>query len=168
MRIVWALLIWGVFTGGLTFYMQQRDTVAGTQPAAITLEKAPGRYFLNITTTFAAEPDPFALTTGDEPPAALLVRLGSNIVMSKADGIKPGIPMQVALADGLTVGSNEIFVQASPPLRAESGAQAVRVQILKDDIVLKEQTFWAAPGENVAESMRFDIEVEKGGDGHDH
>ncbi len=168
MRIIWVLVIWGMFVGGLTFYMQQRDTAAMVQPAAIHLEKAAGRYILSLTTTFTAEPDPFALMVDGESPAALVVRLGAHTIISKTGGIIAGEPVRVELTDGLKVGANELFIQASPPLQTTNGAQAVRVQLYKDEQVLKEQTYWAAPGENIAQSFRFAIEAEQEQDGHDH
>ena len=92
MRIVWAAVIWVVFAGGLMIYMLQRGSAAQTPANEIFVETAKGVYTLVVTTTFAAQPDPFALTAGDEAPAALQIRMGSR-VQCDADyaGCIPGI-----------------------------------------------------------------------------
>ena len=168
MRIGVAALIWILFIGGLTTYMLQRGSAAPSSADKITIEGAQGTYSLVVTTTFTAQPDPFALTNDSAPPAALLVRMGQQILLSKTDDILPGQPMGVTITDGLVKGTNEILVQASPPLDNADQAQAVRVQLLRDDWQITEQTYWAAPGENISEVFRFDLVTQLEDADHDH
>ena len=149
-------------------YMLQRDSVTPAPVEGIKAATAEGIYTLVITATFAAEPDPFALTATDDPPLALQVRMGSQVLLSKTDDIQPGQPIQVPLAKGLVVGANEIFVKASPPIETNARAQAVRIQLLRDGLTFVEQTYWAAPGENVSETFRFDIDDQQEDAAHDH
>jgi hypothetical protein len=148
--------------------MLQRDSVIPAPAQGITAAAARGAYTLVVTATFAAEPDPFALTAGDDPPPALQVRMGSQVLLSRTDDIQPGQPMRVPLTKGLIVGANEIFVKASPPVETNVQAQAVRIQLLRDGLTFVEQTYWAAPGENVSETFRFDIDDQQEDTAHDH
>jgi hypothetical protein len=165
---VWAAVIWVVLAGGLTIYMLQRGSAASTPANDIGVEAARGAYTLVVTTTFAAQPDPFALTAGGEAPAALQIRMGSRIVLQKTDDILPGRPMRVAIDEGLVKGTNELFIEASPPLDSADRMQAVRLQLLRDELTVAQETFWADPGENISQSFRFDIAERPRDTDHDH
>ena len=65
MRIVWAAVIWVIFTGGLMSYMVQRGSGTPAPTEGIKTEAARGVYTLSVTATFTAEPDPFALESTD-------------------------------------------------------------------------------------------------------
>jgi hypothetical protein len=168
LRIVWAAVIWVVFAGGLMTYMLQRGSVAQTPAEAVTIETAQGVYTLVVTTTFAAQPDPFALTAGGEAPAALQIRMGSRVFFHKTDDIMPGRPMRVTIHEGLVKGANELFIEASPPLDSADQAQAVRLQLLRDELMVAQETFWAEPGENISKTFRFTIEARQEEAQHDH
>lgn len=162
MRIVGALIVWIMVIGGLLLYTQHRDMVVEGVGEAFTTQKAAGRYVLTVTTTFDAEPDPFALTTESAgQPAALLVRMGDRTLLRVIDRIAAGQPIRVTLDGGLATGVNEIYVEASPPLSAGDRAQAVRIQILNDDVSVAEQTFWSSAGGKVAETFRFQIDADR-------
>ncbi len=171
MRIVWAAVIWVVFAGGLMTYMLQRGSTAQMPANEIAMETAQGVYTLVVTTTFAAQPDPFALTAGGEAPAALQIRMGSRVLLYKTDDIAPGRPIRVAIDKGLVKGANELYIEVSPPLgsgdRAQT-AQAVRIQVFRDELVVAQDTFWSDPGENISRTFRFDIEAPHRDTEHDH
>jgi hypothetical protein len=149
-------------------YMLQRGSVARTPADQIVMERAQGVYTLVVTTTFAAQPDPFALTAGGEAPAALQIRMGPRVLLHKTNDIMPGRPMRVAIDEGLVKGTNEIFIEASPPLDSADRAQAVRLQLLRDELTVAQDTFWADPGENISKTFRFDIEKRHKDTEHDH
>jgi anaerobic selenocysteine-containing dehydrogenase len=149
-------------------YMLQRGTMAQTPADEIAMETAQGVYTLVVTTTFSAQPDPFALTAGGEAPAALQIRMGSRVLLHKTDDIMPGRPMRVTIDEGLAKGTNELFIEASPPLDSADQAQAVRLQLLRDELTVAQDTFWADPGENISKTFRFDIEKRHEDTEHDH
>jgi hypothetical protein len=161
------LAIWVVFAGGLTVYMLQRGSAAQTPAKAFATEAAQGVYTLVVTTTFAAQPDPFALTTGGEAPAALQIRMGSRILLQKTDGILPGRPMRIPIDQGVAKGTNELFIEATPAVDSADRAQAVRLQLLQDDLTVAQATYWADPGENIAKTFRFEIEERHKDSEHD-
>lgn len=168
MRIVWAAIIWVVLAGGLTTYMLQRGSAARTPTGEIAMETAQGIYTLVVTTTFAAQPDPFALTAGGEAPAALQIRMGSRVLLHRTADIMPGRPVRVAIDEGLMKGTNELFIEASPPLNSADRAQAVRLQLLRDELIVVQETFWAEPGEKISKTFRFDIDDRHEDAGHVH
>jgi hypothetical protein len=149
-------------------YMLQRGSVARTPANEITTERAQGVYTLVVTTTFAAQPDPFALTAGGEAPTALQIRMGSRVLLQKTDDIMAGRPMHVTIDEGLAKGTNELFIEVSPPLDSADRAQAVRIQLMRDELTVAQDTFWSDPGENISKTFRFDIEKRHTDTEHGH
>jgi len=76
MRPFLAVAIWIVLIGGLTLYMNVRETVK--PPAAIESRQALGAYSAELTTTFPLEADPFALRDESEQAALLLMKLNGK------------------------------------------------------------------------------------------
>ncbi len=168
MRIVWAAAIWIVFAGGLMGYMAQRTAIAPPPETSVSTAAATGVFTLVITPTFAAKPDPFALTAAGDSAFALQVRIGSRILLSRTEDIEPGRPIRVTIGEGLVAGINEIFIEASPPLDTADRSQAVRIQVLQDEITIAEDTFWADPGQKISETLRFETADQKEDPDHDH
>lgn len=160
MRIALAVLIWLMFVGGLGLYTHYRDIAAQALRPSVEIQTAEGSYAMQITTTFAVEPDPFALQTdelGEQP--ALVVRLGEREILKRTDRLEAATPIRVEPLLGLVEGTNEIYLEANPPLEQVGKSQAVRVQIMRDGQTVAEQTFWSAPGGKVADTMRFDLGI---------
>jgi len=170
MRIFLAAFICITFIGGLGLYMSNRAVAVSIPQNNIQPQTARAHYSLLVTTTFAIEPDPFAIQTDDsKPPAGLIVRLGNKEILRQTEQMEAGIPVIVTPLEGLVSGSNEIYLEASPPVDNTDKSHAVRVQIMEDDFSIAEKTFWSQPGSKVADTMRFTIEnQEKKGDEHDH
>ena len=158
MRIALALLIWIVFVGGLGFYMHHRDVSALTSRPDVETQAAKGHYAMEITTTFAVEPDPFALKLdSEEKQPALLVRLVDQEILRVNDRLEAGTPIRLEPLSGLVEGLNEIYLEASPPLEQTGKSHAVRVKILRDGQTVAEETFWSQPGGKVADTMGFEL-----------
>jgi hypothetical protein len=68
-------------------------------------------------------------------------------------------PLRIEPLLGLVEGTNEIYLEASPPIEQVGKSQAVRVQILRDGQTVAEQTFWSAPGGKVADTLRFELGI---------
>jgi hypothetical protein len=164
-----ALLIWITFIGGLLAYTQQhRPEAEGGRPV-FTPPKAEGRFSVTVTTTFAAEPDPFALTAGTtDPPAALMLRMGRRVLLQVTDRLSAAWPVSAPLDEGLNKGINEIYFEAYPSLNDAAQAQAVRLELFKNDQRFAEKTFWSSPGGKVADIFRFTIDPGLEADKHEH
>ena len=145
MRPLLALSVASLILGGLWLYMTFRP-----QPALAIAEPetaAEGRVDIELTLTFDAGPDAFALDVTDAP--TLLVQLRGKDVLRRTDPILAGAQLRVEAVSGLVTGINEFFVQATPQDTAAPVARAVRVRILRNGYPMAEQTLWSEPGELV-------------------
>ena len=170
MRFGLIILIWVVIVGGLGAYMQQRGQPDAAGTAIIAFEKAEDTYALTITTTFAVEPDPFAIQVDDkDKPPALTARLGNREILRITDRLEAGTPIELNPIPDLIEGENEIYLEANPPVGGSATSNAVKIQILHQNQPISEKIFWADPGSKIAGTFRFIIsESEEKKDSHDH
>jgi hypothetical protein len=150
--------------------MIQRDSGAVASRPQVELQAAQGHYALEITTTFAVEPDPFALQTeGGEQKPALLVRLADKEILRVTERLESGVPIGVEPLTELTEGTNEIYLEASAPLEQAGKSHAVRVRVLRDGQTVAERSFWSGSDGRVADTMRFVAAIPRDKDeGHGH
>lgn len=145
MRPILALLVVATLLGGLQTYMWLRPrparSVAAFEPTAA------GIFEVEITLTFAAGPDPFALDLGDAP--SLLVTFRGRDLLRMTEKVPAGEPIRIEEVDGVVAGANEFFVAATPTAQDATVARAIRVRILRDGSTVAEQSLWSDPGESV-------------------
>lgn len=155
-RFVYVLLVWGVLLGGLQGFLRLR----GHAPKTLVAERetATGAYRLEVTLTFAVEPDPFALVTdaNDRPPA-LVIQLQGQDILRVTDRLEAGRPLVVTSVPGLKSGVNEFLVAAYPPQEEAWSANALRLRVLQDQRVLADHTVWSIPPEPILATMVVDI-----------
>lgn len=157
-RTVLSLLFWIVFVGGLAFYMQHRAANVPASNPVVAVARAEGHFTLEITPTFAVEPDPFALVVDDATaPPALLVRLGAQEILRVTDRLEAGASLRLEPVTGLAAGINEIYLEASPPVDEIAKSYAVRMRLLRGGLMLADKTFWSSSGEKVSDILRFDL-----------
>jgi len=169
MRLGLVAAIWILFVGGLASYMRYRDVAGPGSEPAVELKLAEGRYRIEVTPGFTPVPDPFALRTGQEPSApALVVRLAGRELLRLSGGVEAGRPVWIEDVRGLVAGSNEIYVQVSPPIEQGDRRHFVLVRVLRDGVPIAEQTFWGEGGLQVAGTCRFEVEPRDGGDADAH
>jgi hypothetical protein len=169
MRPLIAVVIWVVLVGGLVLFVQSREAVETAQ--SFRLVPVQGTYALEITPTFAAEPDPFALRVEDEEqPSALTVKLNGKEVLRLTDRVDAGASIRVEPLRGLVEGGNELYLEANPPTKEAGRSHAVRVRVLRDGIPLSDRSFWSGQGSKIATTLR--VNTIPGGqqeeDGHAH
>jgi len=161
MRFVLVVCLWVIVIGGLRWYYADRGPknipVREATASQVAVEDV---FRLVLTPTFAAEPDPFALKVGDEAAGGLVVRVNGRQVAVPADSLRQGEPLVVEQLAGIQPGSNEIFVEASPPLAASGRSQAIRVQVIRAGQPLAEATFWGESGARVVGSLPFTLDAE--------
>ena len=158
MRLLVALCVWVVIVGGLALYMNVQETThAGP---AVVEQRAAGTFTLEITPSFTAEPDPFALLLDEKiKPPALVVKLNGTEVVRKTDRVGAGKPLRVEAIAGMVTGANEFYVEASPPADQIGRASAVRVRVLRDDEPIAERTLWSEPGMRIATTFQLTIQA---------
>jgi hypothetical protein len=153
MRPLLAFAVVIVILGGLQLYMTFRPQAR--REAARAEVQAAGQFAVEITLTFDAGPDEFALDVSDAP--SLFVQLRGHDLLRRSDPIEAGSQINVESVDGIVVGANEFFVQATPQDTTANVARAVRVRILRDGQPLADDTLWAEPGDVVQGAVVVDV-----------
>ena len=145
-------------------------------------KEAKGRYFLEITPTFSAEKDPFALQLDENDASnALLLMLGGKVILKVDDTLDAGEKIRIDPVPGLKVGINEFYLEANPAEEVVSLSHAIRVRVLhirEGDLVetaevMVDTTLWSEPGARVAETFELTLKAKKDKketkkDGHSH
>jgi len=170
-RFILVALIWILCVGGVAFYMHARDADRETRTAgtAVAPESAKARYKLELTLTFDAQPDPFALSTDDsQSPSVASVRINDTPAAVLTEGTAPGEPWVKEDIPGIVVGTNELFLEATPPLEDPGIRHGIRVRLLENGQTVADRTFWNEGGSKVTGTLRFEIAPKKNEDDHDH
>lgn len=163
-RLALVALVWLVIIGGTALLQQKETPKSSTEaPTEISVQ---GDYSLELTPTFKTEKDPFALQDDDSQPSAVTVAVSGKQFFA-SDALDADVPVRITLPEGLVAGVNEILVKASPPLYEEGSqpqSNAVRLQLLRGEIPIAQDTFWAEAGQNVVGTLRVTIETPHGGE----
>ncbi len=166
MRFILSLLIWVVFVGGLYLYTTGRDRSSArisAAPAPIEKEAAPIR--LELTPTFSAQEDPFALKTNKQS-EPFEIRLNGSIVPVENLALTRGKTIIIDDISAVSGALNELFVKASPPVSESSLGHGVRVRLLSRGGALADETIWSSGGGLVSGTVSFSTGGQSG-DQHD-
>ncbi|KAF0246339.1 MAG: hypothetical protein FD180_827 [Planctomycetota bacterium] len=159
MRFLLTAGIWIVFAGSVALFTSRRDARGPVESYA--RGPARGIFAVEVTASFAAEPDPFALDTGKEKAAGLVVRV-NGVEAIRAATVRPGEALRAEPVKAVLVGKNELFIEAYPPQDQLNRSHAIRVRVLRDGEPVAEKTFWSEPGTPVA--VAFALEVPAAGE----
>ncbi|MCG8619384.1 MAG: hypothetical protein MI802_24445 [Desulfobacterales bacterium] len=169
MRFLLSLFVWIFFVGGLWAYTANRDATLPEGPARVAdREIRTGEYTLEITPGFSIEADPFALALDDTGrPLGLEVRLNGQILEIGPAEIFRGKVITVTKGIFPTIGFNEFYVKAAPPMSESHLDHCVRVRLLDSGIPVADRTIWGSRGAVVAGTVGFTMAKPKEND-HDH
>lgn len=159
-RLALVAAIWVLVMGGTGLFLRLDAPGAVPRPLLPRPEAVTGDFALEISTSFALAPDPFALTVDAAQGRALTVRL-SGTVVHEADAMPPEGVLRIAPIPGLLAGANEFHVLATPPLDQAGRPEvphALRLRLLRGEEVIAEQTFWAALGAPVGGTLHVHLE----------
>lgn len=156
MRPLLAAAIWIILVGGLAAYMHGRDQALGIPEFRQT--SASGDFALEATTSFAVEPDPFALQVDEATkPPALVVKLNGKSVLLITERLEAGTPIVAEKVGGIVEGPNELYVEANPPLEMAGKSHAIRVRLLRGGHTIAEKSFWSEPGSKIATTFTVNV-----------
>lgn len=165
MRFILSLVIWFLFVGGLYLYITGRDNSlarsGGATPAPIQRQAA--SVVLELTPTFSAQEDPFALRT-EKPADPLEIRVNGSVVPVGARPVSRGKTIVIDDVSAALGEVNEVFVKASPPVAESSLDHGVRVRLLSRGSVLADETIWSSGGGLVSGTVSFSTEGQGGTD----
>ncbi|MFM1921221.1 MAG: hypothetical protein RLZZ303_2855 [Candidatus Hydrogenedentota bacterium] len=165
-RIAGAVLAWVVLAGGTWLYLNAQEARARDgAPLVQPVQLPPADYRVELTPTFAATPDPFALRLdeGSAPPA-LMARLNGVEVLRRDSELAAGETLRIEPLTPLLAGDNELFIDTSPPGEAALQAHALRVRVYRGASLVTEQTLWSEPGTALSGAVRFRAAEAKAGD----
>lgn len=168
MRFLLCIVIWIIFVGGLWVYTWQRDARLPDSPlAAPPVETVQGNYRLEITPTFSAETDPFALQADTPKTDSIELRLNGQLLQQPDEAIIRGKILKILNIPVMLTGYNEIFVSASPPISETDLDHGIRVRLLDGETIIVDDTIWAGSGARVSGSVGFQMSM-KVDDEHEH
>ncbi len=154
MRPLLAALILGVLLGGLKLYMAVRPSREISAPPKL-LPSAAGRFAIDVTLSFAAGPDPYALESDNAP--SLLVLFRGQEILRENTILEPGAIVRRDDLDSVAVGANEFFLRATPQDSNSLAARAVRLRVYRDGHPIAQQTLWSEPGGAVEGAVVVDV-----------
>jgi hypothetical protein len=161
MRPFIAIAIWIALVGGLGLYMSTRPVPE--ELPAYERSQAEGAFSLEITTSFTAAPDPFALRTEEAPEAtSLIIQLNGKEVFRSTGRLDAGRTIEMKPLRGLVIGENEFYIEANPTLEQAMHAHALRIRLLRGAETLAERTFWSGEGVRLATVFSVTIQASEG------
>ena len=118
---------------------------------------APGEYAIELTLPFDAGPDEFSLEdTGDAP--SLLVQMNGAEIVRRQETVSAGeSPIRLDNIDGVVVGTNEFYIQATPSDLADLKPKCARIEILRDGASVADKTLWSEPGDILQGTVRLEV-----------
>jgi hypothetical protein len=141
MRPLLALVISAGILFGVYSYLRFAQSLRGTTEAAVVDVAATGKYSAEITLTFDAQADEFALS-----PVSLVLKRQDQVLLSREGLVPAGEPLVVENIPGIVEGENELYFECVPKDDGRQLARAVRIRLLRDGAVVADQTLWAEAG----------------------
>jgi hypothetical protein len=168
-RILLAIAVWVVVVGGTSLYLRLHEARASAN-RPVVVERLVAGYRLELTPTFAAAPDPFALQLDASATApALVVKLNGEELLRRTDTVAAGEVIVLEELPQLRAGENEIFIEAAPPGEAALQSHALRVRVAHGAEMVADQTLWSTPGAALSGGVRFTAgDTAAAGDAHEH
>jgi hypothetical protein len=139
--LVVATLALAIF-GALAAYERFVDTLPERTHASEEASAARGKFSVELTLSFDAAKDDFALE--NEP--AVVVRMAGRDLIRADEPLTSGTPLRADDVAGIVQGNNAFFFRAVPAQDFMSRPCAARLRIFRDDDVIGENTLWSPPG----------------------
>lgn len=156
MRPLFVLILSIGLLFGMNWFLGLNPATDGDSYRASTVIEAPGEFAVDLTVSFDAGPDEFALDVTEDAPSLVLKMNGKEIVKRSGNVSASESPIRVEAIEGINMGANEFYIQASPTDLASAG-NCVRVRVLRDNAVVADETIWAASGEIVQGTVRLEV-----------
>lgn len=161
MRPLLALILAvGIIFGVQSFISASAGKVV--ERAKVVETQADGTYSIEVTLTFDAGPDAFALEA-DDAPSVLIEQRGKEI-LRRTESVEAGVAM-VAEAPSIVVGRNEFYIASSPADNDATKVRIARIRVLRNGDEIAKHWIESEPG--LAVEGTFAIDVAES-DGHAH
>ena len=153
MRPILAILVAAIVGVGLSLFLRsQKPTDAAPLLGSSVAE---GDFGLAITLTFDAGPDPFALDADSAP--SLTVEHHGKLLLRETESLPAGKPIRIDNVEGIVDGQNTFYVRCTAQNEEAFVARAIRVEVLRDDQTIAEETLWSDPGKPVRGPVNVEV-----------
>jgi hypothetical protein len=159
MRPFLALIISAGILLGVHSYLRFAQSLRGQHHADAASESvaASGKYSAEITLTFDAQADEFALE-----PTSLVLKKQNQVLLQRAELVPAGTPLVVENIAGIVEGENEFYFACVPKEDGRAIARAVRIRILRDGVPVADKTLWAEAGLVPQGAVVLDVPMKQG------
>ena len=141
MRPLFAIIIAVCILGGVKLFIDSEPTRDTRDHVHFQADQSTKNYDVELTLTFDAGPDEFSLSSDGDAPSVLL-QLNGKEVLKRTDTVAAtDSPIVLQNVDGVTVGINEFYVQASPT-EDDLKPRSLRIRILQGGNVVAEEALW--------------------------
>jgi hypothetical protein len=151
--LVMATAIWG----SLTSFQNFRASLPKPEVVENRRADAQAEYAIAVTLTFDAQGDAFS-------PLALRVSLDGveEPVFESNTTVQAGVPVLISRVAGIKVGVNELLIEVgsgtdSTEATPQQIANAIRVQVMANAVVIAERTLWSEPGNTISGLVVIDV-----------
>lgn len=152
MRPLIALLGSAAILLGVHFYLRFAESLRVQARVETAQTPAAGIFSARITLTFDAAADEFSLE-----PTSLILRQQSRELLRRDEPVSAGEPIVIDNIAGINEGQNEFYFECVPRNDGKSIARAVRLELLRDGVVVADTTLWAAPGQVPRGKIALDV-----------
>lgn len=163
MRPFAAILLAVLIFGSVKAYTLFENSLPSPVDPSRAPDRAAGRFSIDVTLTFDAAPDDFAL----EPHSVLIELQGRELFRSR-ERMPAGSPIVLEDVEGIVEGVNSFFVKVAPADSDFTSQRAVRVRVLRDGMPISAETLWSDPGAAVEGIVNVQVEHTRSSAIHEH
>ena len=164
LRVLLAVGVSVAILGGLALFMTVRPTPLPTVDPS-TADWVTGQTSIEVTLTFDAGPDPFALEATDAP--SLLVLHHGRELLRRTDRVARGEVISITDLTQLPAGPNRFLVRAIPQESDSTMSHGLRLRVIHNDQTVADQTVWSDAGPIVEGEVVVQLASEVGAKGVD-
>ena len=163
MRPLAAILLAVLILGSVKAYQLFESSLPAPVSVAQAQVSAAGQFSVDLTLTFDAGPDDFALA-----PLSALVELQGRELYRSRERIPEGRAIVVEDVAGVVEGVNSFFIKIAPAEADSTRQRAVRVRVLRDGVSIAEETLWSEPGAAVEGIVQVGVPPTRSDAPHEH
>ena len=155
MRILLAAVVAISILGGIHIFLNQQQNKRRPARPPVVAQAARGQFQIELVPTFDAGPDAFTLET--ESAAAIVVELHGKPLLNRTQPAPRGQPIVIENVAGLVVGQNELFVRATAAQEDPNAIRAMRVRVLRNEMVVAQAWLSSEPGTPAAGTVSLTL-----------
>jgi hypothetical protein len=163
MRPIAAILLAVLILGSVKAYTLFERSLPPPIDISTVQQSATGKFSVDVTLTFDAAADDFALE-----PLAVVIELQGHELFRSLEPVPAGRPIVVEEVPGVVEGRNSFFLKVTPTESDFTSQRAVRVRVLRDGMPIAEETLWSEPGAVVEGIVNVDVEPAHASELHEH